>query len=364
MAAHWSAVVNTTAHEILKGASDLTLRSRVILALALRRKRVKYNGSGDEHQEQVKFALPEMKPYSGGPLDFAPADKYRKLLLPWRSYYVTDQMTKMEKLMNSGPPQLVNRYANIMRDNRQSLEDGFGPEMYVDGYTYTTRLCGFESAMAEEAGTTADDLIAKPSDTYAGRSTIPGGEEGTWSTDLETPPNAALATDWPSGSGSSQYDYLSPRLLNTSSTGWTGQTTWLENCERVIRRGVIWGTLTGGRNGKPDLCMLDGDMYYDYQTKQEPKARIEITPTQEVRELGFEGLKQEGVSVVTEFGVPAGCGYLINVDQFTLQSMQGQLFDADGPHWDPDKQSWIFVMGFYGQMSFKPKFFAKMHAYG
>lgn len=364
MAGDWSAVVNTTAPRYLKGAADHTLRERVVFALMNKRKRISHNWSGTDVKHQIKFALPETEAYSGGVLDFEPSDKYRQLSLDWRAYKVTDQMTEMERLKNQGAEALINRYAAKMTDMRQSLEDQFGLEIYVDGYTYTDRMNGIASFTGDDSTYNAADKIANPSDTYGGKSTALGGEAGSWSTDLTTSPNNAAATDWPSGSGSSEYDYLAPRLMRFNTTSWgTGSTSWVDNCERVIRQAIIWTRLTTGRNGRPDIGMFAEDLYYDYLNKQEAKQRITV-PYKEIQDLGFpDGCRQEGVSIMFEYGITASTGFLLNIDKMELRCMTPELFASRGPEYDIRTDSYLFAMGFFGNMVFDPKFFSKFASY-
>lgn len=370
--AEWSAVVNTTATRYLKGASDSTIRDRLIFAMMSRRKRIMYNWDGTDVTQQVKFSLPEVEAYSGGTIDFDPADKYRQINLDWRGYKVSDVMTEKEKLMNRGVPRLVNRYSNIMKDMRQALEDQFGVELYIDGNASgnTARMHGLESFMGGDGNAVLADIIESPSDVYGGLNTELGNQGGTWSTALVdaslTPPNANNGSDWPTGTGDPEHDFISPRLFNWSSSSWgtgsSGATSWIDNCERVIRKAIITTRLTTGKNGRADVAMLNDDLYYDYLNKQEAKQRI-VVPHKEVEDLGFEGAKQEGVSIVTEFGMAASTGYLLNIDKMHMRCLYGQLFMPRGPEYSIERDAYLFLMGWFGNLYFEPKFFSKFYPY-
>ncbi len=360
--AEWSAVVNTTATRYLKGASDNTVRDRIVFAMLTRRKRILYGWDGKEVTQQVKFSLPEVEAWSGGTLDFEPADKYRQITLDWRGYKTSDTMTEKERLMNRGVPRLVNRYGKIMVDMRQALDDEFGTEVWNDGNANTDRMHGIESFMGNDGNTVVGDRIANPSDTYGGLSTALGNISGTWGA-VGTAPNATAATDWPGGKGDPEYDYLAPRLFNWSSTSWgTGTNTWLANCERVIRQAIIWTRLTTGKNGMADLCLLADGLYYDYMNKQEAKQQI-VVPYKEVQDLGFTGAKQEGVSIVTEFGMTPDTGYMLNFSKMEMRCLYDQLFMPKGPKYDIAGDRYLFAMGWYGNMFFQPKFFSKFLNY-
>ena len=360
----WSAVVNTTAARYLKGASDETVRERVVFALMQKRKRILYDWDGKEVTQQHMYGLPETEAYSGGTIDFEASDVYRQTTHNWRQYITQDKMTEKDRAMNSGVPQLVNRYANIMKNMRSSMTAKFGTELYVDGATYTDRMEGMETFCADDAATVVGDLVARPSDNYGGQSTIPGTLAGSWSTDLSTKPNAVLAVDWPSGSGDPEFDWLSPKLINYTSTNWgTGTNTWLDNCEISIRRGILWCRLTGGAEGTPNIVMLGEDLYSDYMQKQEAKTRI-IVPYKEVQDLGFpEGARQEGASIMTEFGMTSSIGYLINPNKMEMRILGSQLFTVKGPEWDIRTMSWLFLMYWMGNLYFQPKYFGKLKAY-
>ncbi len=357
-----SQIINTTARRYLKGAEDLTLRDRKIWRELKNRGNIEMNLDGTEIRHQVKFALPEVEAYTGGVIDFEPSDKFRQLVLDWKGYLTTDAMTEQERQKNKGRSALINRYKSTMKDMRQALEDQFGTELYNDGGTNTSRIDGLETFMGGAGSCLAADKIEAPSDTYGGKSTAPGAEAGTWSSDLSTMPSTVqLAKDWPSGNGTPEYDYLSPRLLNWASTAWTGNTDWLSNCERVIRQAIIWTRLTTGRTGHPDMLLLAEDLFFDYQNAQEPKFRVSV-PHKMGDDLGFDGqgLRQEGIYITTEFGMTASVGYILNFDKMGLRVLTPQLWVPRGPEFDINTRSFKFLMCFDGNLVFQPKFFSKL----
>jgi hypothetical protein len=366
MANDWAGVVNTTAIHYLKGASDLTLRDRLVFRRMNEGGRITYNWDGPEVQWQVKFSLPETQAYGGETLDFAPSDKYRKLNLDWRGYISQDKLTEKERLMNRGVPQLINRYDAIMKDMRQSMEDAFSGEIYVNGYATTDRMHGLESFLVDDGQTASGDKIAVPSTTYAGRLTTPGGEAGIWSSLMTTPPSTHLGSDWPNGQGDPMYDFLSPKLINITSTQWkTADTTWADICHRVIRQGILWATMTTGRAGRPDLIVLSQDLFYDYANFLEPQQRI-IIPFKENQEVGTMpgyAYQQEGVEVTSEFPIAPKTGYILNTKKMEMRCMYPQLFYPRGPEFDLRSMSHLFLMAYFGNMAFEPKYFGKLFAY-
>lgn len=362
----WAGVVNTTAPRYLKGASDQTIRSRLFLALLKKHGGITFNESGKDLNWQVEAIQPPVSGFSdGAQLDFTRHNKYRQLTIDWRGYTATDMMTEMETLMNRGDQQLIDRYAQILPGLTKSITDKFGTQVYLDGYAAGNELllCGINSFMGVGTNVAAD-RIAEPSDTYAGKSTALGNLGGTWTSALTTFPNANVAKDWPDGEGSSEFDYLSPKMVNWSSTNWgTGATTFEDNCERAIRQLIIWLTLTGGLEGKPDAIVLAGNLFYAYENKMAARFRT-ITPYKDMEDMGFSGsLQQEGVGISTEFGIAAQTGFAVNFDQVQLRCLTDQLFYSKGPEWDIKVLSWLFAVGYFGNMTWNCKYHGKLFNY-
>ena len=286
--------------------------------------------------------------------------------MDWRGYKPTDLMTEKERLMNDGALAIVRRYDRIMPKLMRSLNNKFCAELFIDGYASgnENRLHGLNSFTG--TGTTVSaDRVAKPSDTYGGKSTEVGDQGGTWSTNLSGAtniPNASIATDWPDGNGDPEYDYLSPKLVNWSSTSWgtSSAQDWETNCERVLRQTTIWNSIGAGAEGKPDLYLMAGNLFYAYLNKMSGKQRI-VVPHKGAQDLGFDDvLNQEGVMLQTDFDVASNTAYGLNVDQMELASLDNVLFASRGPEYDIKTDSWLFMVGFFGNGRYNPKYFAKI----
>lgn len=361
----WAGVINTTAPKYLKGAADNTIRERLLLSLLKKYGRIQFGQSSYQCTWDVEFAQQPVESYGDmGVLNFSRHDLYRQCTIDWRGYKATDLMSEKERLMNDGAVAIINRYNRIMPTLMKAMKDTFCAELFIDGNAAgnENRLHGLESFMG--VGTTGSaDRIAEPSDTYAGRSTALGNQGGTWSSDLSTSPNSTVATDWPNGSGDSEYDYFSPKLINYTASTWADAATWEDTCERVLRQATIWLTVTGGMEGRPTCHLLASDLFYTYLNKQETKQRI-VVPHKEAQDLGFgDTLNQEGVMIKYEFDVPAGTGYGINVHQMELASLDGQLFGSRGPEYDIKQDAYLFAVGFFGNCRYNPKHFAKYASY-
>jgi hypothetical protein len=180
---------------------------------------------------------------------------------------------------------------------------------------------------------------------------------------LSTFPNSTIATDWPDGSGDTEYDYLAPKLVNWSATNWgTGSTLWEDNCWRVISQAITWLTTTGGDDGMPDICVLASNLFQGYKNHEEAIRRISI-PHKVANDLGFAGnvLNQDGCAISADFDCPANTGYMLNTSTITIRSLFPELFWMEGPDKDPRTLwAWLWGLGFYGNVDFQPKFVGKI----
>ena len=365
-------VINATRPKYMKGASDLTIRQRLLLAMLRRKGRIVYNASGDECRWQVEFSSPSIEAYGdGGTLDFSNHDAFRQLSIDWRGYAGTDSISKKQALMNSGDEALIKLFQTKQERLRKSLNNNFAGELYKDGDASGRSNCvhGLETFLGEGA-CAAGDRVAQPSDTYGlgALSTALGNQGGTWSTALSTKPNSTIATDWPDGSSSTpEYDFLSPKLVNWSSTNWgTGSSTaWEDNCWRVISQTITWLTSTGGEDGIPDICVLAPNLFQGYKNHHEVIRRIDI-PFALASDLGFKGstLNQDGCAIQPDFDCPANTGYMLNLSYMTLYSLWSELFWMEGPDKDPRSgYSTLWATGFFGNVTYQPKHVAKLKNY-
>jgi hypothetical protein len=355
----------------LDGLVDVTTRSRLLLAMLRQKGRIKLNSSGEYLRWPVFFSLPAMETYSdGGVIDFGNHNPNKTLAIDWRGYTVTDSMSIKQRAMNSGSQQIVDLFQQKQNTISQAIMEGFCGELYGDGSAAnrSENIHGLETFFGVEGGTTtAADRVAKPSATYGltNASTALGAEGGWWSAALGTYNNANLATDWPDGSGSSEYDHMTPKCVNWSSNAWgTGSTTWEDNSWRVIDAMIDWLSYTGGPEAKPDMVVLGNDMFRGYKNHQEAKTRINI-PHKASQDLGFgDVLNHDGVGIQKDFDCPPLTGYGINVDKMRIHSLMDKLFYSKGPDQDPHSM-WSYVMatGFFGNVEYQPKYFAKTKNY-
>lgn len=369
MSDEWIGIIHSTKPNYMKGASDMTIRRRLFLAMLRRKGRITYNHSGYENRWQVEFSQPAMSTHGDGSvIDFSNHDAFRQLVSPWGGYVLTDSMTMKQREMNKGDEALINLFKTKQSRLRKKADNGLASEIYKDGGASgrENTIYGLETCLAERTTPGAADRVAEPGDTYCGLNTNLADQGGSWSANLSTSPNATLANDWPDGQGDSEYDYLAPKLVNWSSTGWgTGSTTFEDNCWRVIGQTITWLTTTGGEDGMPDICVLAPNLFQSYKNHEEATRRINV-PHKVANDLGFSGnvLNQDGCAISADYDCPANTGYMVNLSTVEIASLMPELFWMEGPDRDP-RTAWSYLwgMGFYGNARLQPKHLAKLKNY-
>lgn len=365
--------VKATAPKYLKGASDQTVRNRVLLSMLDSRGRLKFNVEGHtECNWLIQLREPQIKQYGDSARQsFTEHDAYESLQIDIRGYIGTDKLSHRNALINKGKLAIVNHYDTKLELLTKSAKRRLTADIFADGYATGNeqRLIGLASFMKPDSSVDADDLVAIPasSATYGGKSIALGAFGGSWSAELDSAdrPSSLLSNDWPYGSGSAEYDALAPKMLNAGSSRWpSGVAGWKNNCTAIMRRARLWSRSLGGDGSEPMLHLLCTEFYGDYQDYMEAKERI-ILPHAETSDYGFSRtLNFEGAAIVDDFDVPSQKGYGINIDEALLFTLHNDLFESEGPVWSTEEQAWLFVVRTAGNMRFNPKHHCEYGIYG
>ena len=358
-----AAIFYSTLNEYLKKVGRFTGRDYVVFNRLFRGRKVTFNHEGTQCDWPIEIDLPEVRPYTGGSLDFPESDTIRNLLLPWRGSVCTDAMTELGKLMNRGDAarvRLINQKANRMR---KAMQDHMCRDVYIDGVANTGRTHGLLSCLGYTTPA-AGDLVAQPNDSYAGSTTNLATYNGSWDANLASPPSAALGYDWPEGDGTTTYDATSPKIVKVNSTGWSsGQTGVADNIEEATSQTISWCTLLGGTENAPNLVMLSPNWYNIYKNVQRAKQTLNI-PAQEQQDVGFKfrGFWQDGAFITTEFGMPASSGFVMGPETMELRCMYSQMFMARPPQDDIRMFGTLWLMAFFGNFCISPKYLGYINA--
>lgn len=359
--------VHATAPKYMKGASDLTFRKRLWLAMLMRYGGVEYNANSFSQTWSVEMSQPEVRQYgANGDLQFNEHDALDSLTVNVRGYTATDRLGVKDNLMNSGNVVIDDLYKNKSKRLVKRVRQVLNAELYTDGdaTNNANRFAGIETFMGYTA-CAATDIIAKPNDSYAGKSTVLGAQGGTWSATLGAGnfPNASLANDFPYGKGSSEWDYLGPLLVNTASTRFmSGVPGFGDNCEEILRfsRQVqVARGAKGDDSRTPFVHMLSTDYMTAFQNYFSARNRQSV-PHPIAANLGFgETMNFEGDIVYYEQDTPPSSGYGISPTMMEMFVLGPQLLTSVGPEFAIERLGYLYLVYLFGNLRFQPKFFAK-----
>jgi hypothetical protein len=369
MANEWQRVVNTTIKDYVHGFEQEVLRRRILLDRIKKAGNIEYNASGTDFTWNVKKSQRTLQVNNGTQIfTFAPTNVQKQASLTYQGYAMGERITKRERLMNRGTPAIVKIFEGLIDDMFEDADSRFAEEIYVDSaatgnagrisgvntiYSTPTQTYDTTTTTATTAHTAnAADPTGVPLATYGGLSTVPGNEGGTWT------------GRWPDiGYGDAEFDYFSPLVINYTSTYFDGSsTTWANNCVAALRYGLTFSQRNIASEGMCDLVIMASNLFRQFKDKKDANERVVINQGSKDREYGIKGdiFYQDGAEITHEAGVPAAEAYGYNIDKVFLLSMQGKLWEAEGPIPNIESRDWRIIVDFLGQMKFKsPRNFVK-----
>lgn len=355
--------VKTTAPQLMKEATDMTLRRRLILKMLQESGNIIFNWRSPSMEWKVKVRTPKARAMTSGQRSiFKMHDAYESLTISHASMEVTDKLDRQTQMINQNSPnQIIDLASSKMEDLVLEMSRILGEQFYVDNSgTASDQLTGIQSFMKPSGSVAANDLVAIPDSavSYGGKSIGLGAFGGFWTNQLSGPPSSILAKDWPEGSGSPEFDWNSPKMLKyTGNWNGTGSgNTWAGNCTKLLRRGSSYIAHTGGQGVTPIVNVLSLRLYNEFQDNLETRERLYVSDY--AKELGFPDiLNYQGALVTTDFNCPADRGYGINPAEMALYSVHDQLFFTDGPVWSTPEQSTLFLVGMLANFRWNVKHF-------
>lgn len=348
----------------IRGETENIFRLRRFLELLMQRGRISYNWGGTGVEKTIRYRRSQIRGYADtDTVVFNRVDKWKRASMPYRGYTAVDSCTQIEIEQNKGNEQIVRLYGGMAERIKDDIRDQFHDEVYVNGYAAGNqkRLLGTES-WASGGTAQAGGKFATPTITsYLGLSTVPGAYGGT----------APTGGTWPNGTGqSSDYDFWSPILVDTTNTGWTAATkTWPNTCLECLRAGLIKARKSPGKVGKVDLVTMEEQLWSDFMNRYEGQQRLNIMrPSGQAAgtlNVGFDNMNAtfDGAEIYWEYGVPANTAYGYNAEHIELMGMQDELFKLYGPQFNLADLSHRFLVLFLGNFFFNPRAQVKFYPY-
>lgn len=320
----FSRVLNSTIADYVKKQMENILAKYVFLAMLKEKGKIKKSPGGDSKQWAVRYKRNTLHYLTDLPsISFQRINKRVNAKLTPRGYWMSDQVSMMERWVNRGPAAIIDVTNTIMSELMDDFKFALNEQPYKDGNATATNKgwSGTETFGAMSGSVSGNAAVGSPSDTYAGLATNLG-VKGSWDT-----------TNWPNGTGSVGYHYWSPLIALYDSTLWDGtNSTWRANCLRCLAKTSMWQDLRGQ---KVDLWLLTGPAYDQCYEKVEGKEQIRTERSASnslMIKLGFgKTFNYQGTEVTYERGLP-----VTDVDSAQLA---GYGFNWDGvelTHWTPD----------------------------
>lgn len=361
--------IRNTAPKYLKGASDQTIRNRFWLAYLQQEGRILYNQSGTSATWSVRARQPVTRNHSSGVgVVYEHHNAFETLTLPVAGLICSQALDLKIQMMNKGPLAIVDLYADMMDSVLASCGNRLSAELFLRNTGNEDQIVGIDTPMVPDGSVAATDMVALPSTSaaYGGKLVRPGSYGGTWSNNLgSNRPSSLLQNDWPLGSGTSEYDFITPKMINYRSTRWgAGGDTWADNCEHVLRRGRSWTRHLSGASKIPTLHMLSQELFDEFQDRLTVRERLSVSDY--ASKLGFseDVVNYNGAMVKSEFDCPAGTGYAVNAEEMSLFSLHDQLFWLVDPVFNNTALAHEVAIGFFGNLRFNPKHIVKYGSFG
>ena len=200
-------------------------------------------------------------------------------------YYATVGFAKDELIKNANKPEkIIDIFSTQMKNAESTMKYNIATDFYSDG-----------SAVGGMAGITGlGAIVTQATGTYAGINRATAGNE-YWRSNVNSTGYVLAQLEDPTDAG-----YF-PRLLDTS-------------------------TLNATHDESPDTIVMTKVLYAIYKNIARDKLRLSTT---EAGDLGFPGLKLDGVTITFDDFCTAGYVYGLNTNDFNLFVYPGANYDFD-----------------------------------
>ena len=277
----------------LKGATDVTLRKRLLLGWLDKAGRINRSATGKDLNWLIKFKNATASPYTPYQnLNFANDNYWVAASVTPEWWHTTSGMDVTEKTTNSGPSAIVNAYEDRYDELAAAMEIYTAQSLYMDyNGSGSNRMIGLGTIAVGDTSIACDngDRIRAPKNaasTYAGLNLGLGSQGGSWSSNISSsgvtkPMSLHLGTDWPDGQGdaSNAYDGTSPRLYNENCSRWAdpsaaaANSTWRTNCVAMLSRANTDLRMNTMESMMPNVHVMAAQRYQDVKDKMRESFR-------------------------------------------------------------------------------------------
>lgn len=361
---NWAGVVSTTITKHIRKVEPAAVRRRPINAMLQKMGRITYNHSGQDMDWRTTKKRTGLQPLTDMQLNsFGRVNRYDVARLPWRGGVNNEAVSYLDELKNRSAEAIV-RFVDdlVTRLTEDSIED-FHKWLWIDGEdtSLPNRMHGVESIFKHTGSAlTGNARVLTPNSTYAGLEMGLGVYGGTWDTESGN-------SIWPAGDGDILYEFWMPTIIDYRSNLYNGATTWKGNAIDAMRYALTCADSNERKSDGDLVFVLDRDLLHELKSEMGLKERIQVQRGPDVSPLvalGFKAVGLDGYDVISDQGVKRAStgtdkrvGYLLNLSQMELCSMNAEIFDPKGPEWNMERAAYlvsIYVAGNY-------RFFSPRH---
>lgn len=315
----------------------------------------------------IKSKLPETEEWLDNPdQDFPSGPEQEQYQLTPGAYIAKDSLSEQQyEAVLGSKSQIYNLYTEKAVDCQTSMANKLNYAA-IKGDGTGRQMSGFDTFLTTGTTAAATDIVAKPDDSYAGQDTDVGAE-GTWSTNLTTSPNASIATDWPEGQGSPEYDAKSPLQLVRNGP-WTNGNTWPNNSTQIFRYACSVQRHRGAKVADPSapLTFLCGERM-EREWREFAEARnYRLEPVKEAINIGMpQTVYFENSWVTSDYDVLPNEAYIVQPDmiEFYTGPSYKQIWKMDGPYEFKPEFRHLYSCRTIGNFRFQVKFLGNIKDY-
>jgi len=352
-----TAQINTTTIDnYLRIKVEPIFRSSFLLNELKSRGQILYKQHGKTLVWFPRFRRRRIVAGAGNPIniDFANRNVRRQVTLPWRQYQLGESIPYISILQNQNRETAI---FNIVQDTIDGGADDFmvdfREKLFGDGNAGTGKdIHGLESIFSVN-GLVPSSRVGLPNDNYAGMSTALG-VSGSWTPDA--------GDGWPTGTGDVEYHWWSPIVVDYQNAAWTGTTkNWQTTWQQALNYALTYQSTLQKKD--VDVVLLNPELKRLCSDSLESTQRFILSEKSGEANLGFKRLMYEDVQIVTEYAVPDGVGYLLNLSEIELRCMEGQLVSTQQDTDITSGGTRLFSFLFFGNMLIRaPSFQSKLDA--
>jgi hypothetical protein len=384
-----------TASQFLKGATDATLRRRLLPKFLDREGRISRNAEGKDWNWLIESKELMAQSYNNGdPLTFANTNLNVQATVTPNFYITTSAMNITDILMNTGPV-IVNNYLRRGVKMARAMQNKFHYDMYSTASSNPNSMLGFGN-LVNYTTCTNGDRVAVPAGgaTYAGLNMSLGFYGGSWSNNIATAyqMNRSIGYDWPDGQSTldNSFDIVTPRYYNENTNCWEtpGATpaagNWNTNCLLMLSRANTDLDMNTVEAAMPNIHLGGSGRMQAVKDALRVSFRDTYMSNKPAEMLGYyKAMNYEGAAIDVDYQCPADRTYSLCAASMEIffygepagtdggrqklmeagvgqdsGAVTGGIFTTFGPERPPGSVDWVWIMFAGGQTRYYPKWFA------